>query len=269
MRDFAPSADERDAIGEICRLLQGMPLGIELAASWVDEVLRQFARAKLEASSLACEETLDRHSSYYAAFLGGSEADLKGASPRDALERIDDELDNVRVAWARMVERSQLANISASLTSLNLYYSRRGPLDESEAAFARAAARLGHEGRLEDPLQIATLAELLTVRAGHLRQQGRYAEAVALLDQVLSSVPGDKHAKTRAYALVEQGTALLWAGDPARGIATTELGVTLFRGLDDAWGLAHSLDRLGSVARRVARSVRRVSGGSPQSLCGE
>lgn len=345
VRSFAPSADECSAIDEICSLLQGMPLGIELAAGWVGplspceiareleqgldfltsqlrdlperqrsmravfehswnlltdaekgwlarlscfrggftrqaaeavahatlnelsalmhkslvtknpasgryevhEVLRQFALAKLRASGLDHEETLDRHSSYFAAFLAQREAVLKSASPRDALERIDDELDNVRVAWARMIERSELANISASLSSLNLYYARRGPLDESEAAFARAAERLGSEGAPLDPFRNATLAELLTVRAGHLRQQGRYLEAVELLNQVLASVPGAGYARTRAYALVEQGTALLWAGDPARGIATTELGVALFRGLDDAWGLAHSLDRLGSV----------------------
>ncbi len=32
---FAPSAEDREAIARICRLVDGLPLGIELAASWV------------------------------------------------------------------------------------------------------------------------------------------------------------------------------------------------------------------------------------------
>jgi tetratricopeptide (TPR) repeat protein len=146
-----------------------------------------------------------------------------------------------------MVERLQLANISDSLSSLNLYYGRRGSLDESEAAFLRAATRLGDESGHPDPLGVDTLAGVLTARAGQLRQRGRYAEAVELLTRVLGSLESERHAAQRAYALVEQGSALLWAGDPAAGVATTALGVALFRRLDDAWGLVYSLDRLGSV----------------------
>ena len=44
--DFAPHADDAPAIIRICRLLQGLPLGIELAASWTrvltsDEIARE------------------------------------------------------------------------------------------------------------------------------------------------------------------------------------------------------------------------------------
>ena len=34
--DYQPSADDLEAIAEICRLVEGMPLGIELAAAWME-----------------------------------------------------------------------------------------------------------------------------------------------------------------------------------------------------------------------------------------
>jgi predicted ATPase/DNA-binding SARP family transcriptional activator len=47
-REFAPSEEERPAVVRICRLVQGMPLGILLAAAWVDVLAAADIEAEIE-----------------------------------------------------------------------------------------------------------------------------------------------------------------------------------------------------------------------------
>src|SRR5262249_33165015 len=47
---FAPSADEMADIGRICQLVQGMPLGLELAAPWIRTLSCREIAAEIEHS---------------------------------------------------------------------------------------------------------------------------------------------------------------------------------------------------------------------------
>ncbi len=70
--DFALSAEDRPAVARICRLVEGIPLGIELASSWVrglscKEIVREIERG-LNFLSSVWRDVPERHRSLRAVF---------------------------------------------------------------------------------------------------------------------------------------------------------------------------------------------------------
>src|SRR5262249_5555456 len=88
--DFAPSADDWPAIARICRMLDGLPLAIELAAAWVRalscaEIAHEIEQ-NLEFLSGATRDLPARHRSPRAVF--DHSWNLLGADERRALRRL-------------------------------------------------------------------------------------------------------------------------------------------------------------------------------------
>jgi DNA-binding SARP family transcriptional activator/predicted ATPase/TolA-binding protein len=71
-RDFAPTADDREAISQLCQLLEGLPLGLELAAAGVRRAsCRQIVaeiKQRPERLSSSYFNIVDRHRSLTAVF---------------------------------------------------------------------------------------------------------------------------------------------------------------------------------------------------------
>lgn len=88
--DFALSAEDRPAVVRICRLVEGLPLGIELASSWVrmlscGEIVREIERG-LDFLSSAWRDVPERHRSLRAVF--DSSWTLLAEEERRALARL-------------------------------------------------------------------------------------------------------------------------------------------------------------------------------------
>jgi serine/threonine protein kinase/predicted ATPase len=212
----------------------------------VHEVLRQYGELRLRDDPSEHGEALDRHARFCAEFLSEREACLKSARSRTALDEIAVELGNVRVAWARLLERRDFASVGDAIESLRLFYSRRASFAEAELAFRAAVAAFdGPESMANGEFRRA-LGKSLTACAAYVRAGGRYPEAVALLRRALA-VLGDDQRPERAQALMEFGGALLWAGHPEEAVVAAEEGVRLYRTTDDAWGIINALDGLGGV----------------------
>src|SRR5690606_8163570 len=75
----------------------------------IHELLRQYAGEKLAANATALAEAQNRHMAYFADFLRENEPELKSEAQLDALQAIDGELDNIRVAWRRTVGQRRLS----------------------------------------------------------------------------------------------------------------------------------------------------------------
>lgn len=106
----------------------------------IHELVRQYAAEQLADKSTALEETLDRHITYFSTFLEEQEPELKFGAQQEALRVIDSELDNLRVAWRRAVNRRAVTPIEQAMGALFLYYQMHGRLEEGLASF-RAASR--------------------------------------------------------------------------------------------------------------------------------
>ena len=86
----------------------------------IHELLRQFAAEKLNASGKA-NVTGGTHSAYYTQFLHQREADLKGRRQLEALDEIEADFENIRVAWNWALDQKNYTAIGQSLPSLGYF----------------------------------------------------------------------------------------------------------------------------------------------------
>ncbi len=88
--DFAPSADGRQAIGQICEMIDGLPLAIELAAGWVNmltppEIVEEMAEG-IDFLESNMKDVPERHRSIRA--ISENSWKLMSESEREALRRL-------------------------------------------------------------------------------------------------------------------------------------------------------------------------------------
>lgn len=109
------------------------------------DLLRQFATDQLQGTPQAAQAVADRHSAYYLNFVAQRERMLARDAPRQAIEEIQGEVDNVRQAWAWAAGHTTLAattsgaRLAASAYSLCHFYLATGRYSEGVDAFHGAA----------------------------------------------------------------------------------------------------------------------------------
>ncbi|MCC6458772.1 MAG: hypothetical protein IT328_27755, partial [Caldilineaceae bacterium] len=116
------------------------------------DLLRQFAADKLHASAQETFAVAERHSAFYLNFVAERERMLTRDQPRQAVEEIQQEVDNVRQAWAWAITQlvqlpSQLpaaekitATLDACVYALWNFYLIAGLYAEGVTAFQQASA---------------------------------------------------------------------------------------------------------------------------------
>ena len=106
------------------------------------ELVRQYAADKLAISPAEEERVRQLHCAHYVALLKAQELALNRAEQREALQKIDGEIENVRRAWAWAVERGDVDAISAAMHVLSLFYDARGLGEEGSKTFEAAVKAL-------------------------------------------------------------------------------------------------------------------------------
>jgi len=85
------------------------------------ELLRQYALGRLDMAPPERKAELhDRHCAYYSAALERWTADLKGSRQREAMDEIDLEIENARLAWLWAVAHGQVDRLAQGIGSLAL-----------------------------------------------------------------------------------------------------------------------------------------------------
>jgi predicted ATPase/DNA-binding SARP family transcriptional activator len=105
----------------------------------IHPLLRQFSLEKLRVEAGEEQMVRRRHAWYYAEFLRDREAGLKGGRDKYALLEIEEELDNIRLAWDWALDQGAVDVLDLCLESLALFYEIRGLYHEAIKAFGRAA----------------------------------------------------------------------------------------------------------------------------------
>lgn len=249
----------------------------------VHELLRQYAEEKLNGSPERSAAVRELHAAYYAEFLRQREELLQSPSPSAALAELETELDNVRAAWARLLESGKLELLAPAIEGLNLFHTRRASFAEAEAAFAALVSRLERleeHGAAPPRVRAGLLGRALSLVAMFLRHRGRYAQASELLERALSLLDELQHPRERAFALVALGSTRAKAGALESGRQLVEQGLLLYRATGEAWGTANALETLGRLyvtagdfaraeaAYRESTDLQRASGMLPASLLG-
>jgi predicted ATPase/DNA-binding SARP family transcriptional activator len=250
------------------------------------ELLRQFAREKLEVSIEKRDELFECHGLYYVDYLKQREPMLKDFRQIDALDEIDREMDNIRVAWYRAVERRNFSVLDGMLTGLMLFYIIRTRFRETTELFGYAVNTLESEHLL--PENRVVLAKIMVLLAAAYRYTVRdetialYQKAAPLLERYEGDDAAIFHVMLGNMGLwpvvVPDVDPLDWYGRARQlfeaqgdrwGIATAIYGqaialhnrmqyeqartlhqeaLTIRNEIGDYWGIGSSLSSLGAVA---------------------
>jgi predicted ATPase len=108
----------------------------------IHELLRQYAAERLEADPESANEVREKHAAYFRELLKDNLEPLRSSRQRDVLNEIEADIDNVRFAWAYLVEGGRAAELEGMVVPLWYVYELRcwyhGGLDlfaGAEAAF--------------------------------------------------------------------------------------------------------------------------------------
>lgn len=220
--DFNLTPEDRAAVAQICRLLEGLPLGIELAAAWVRLLscteIAQEIKSNLDFLTSTARDLPERHRSLRAAFehswrllSPAEQRALQGLSVfaggfrREAAERV---AGAGLVLLAKLESRSLLQRVEAGRYNLH------------ELIRQYAYEKLNNSGQEEDS------------RRHHL------AYFVALAQEAEVQLLGPHQADW--YNLIEQEhdnirAALAWSFAPGAAPQRVEQGLQLASALDRYW----------------------------------
>jgi predicted ATPase len=233
------------------------------------ETMRQFGQANLSAAGTDANYR-DRHADYYADYVLSRRPQLQGSGDQDALDEIEPELENIRVALRRAAaDRTSsrfeelfgalfvlwiARNRSSEGTSWAMELTTRPDLDPAirirALGFAAAVASLHSLALARDLAQAAddlwgttrAAPPLMAVSMLNLgaMMQGRTEEAIAGCDRVTALVPSEPASYIRAEALTRVLAVLATCGAVDRLEELQADLVTLAEELDNEYlKLAH------------------------------
>jgi predicted ATPase/class 3 adenylate cyclase/DNA-binding CsgD family transcriptional regulator len=208
------------------------------------ETIRQYAHEKLLGAGEG--DTLrDKHLAYFVKLAEQAEPELFHSNQVFWLNKLSDELDNIRMA----LDRSLATDVEAGLrlvVALRLFLEVRGDIRELERWLAQL---LGHYTKAN-----SLRAQALVIHGRSLAEQGDLAKAYEIANQSveLSRAISDKQAE--AFSLWGLGAVILWQGDFIQGTPIMEQSSALYQALGDKLGQATATGYLCLNTNDIERS---------------
>ncbi|CAN5381835.1 BTAD domain-containing putative transcriptional regulator [soil metagenome] len=213
----------------------------------IHELLRQYGEAKLKGSPSVYHATCVRHCAYYTDLLAERERALRGHEQEAALAELNDEIENVRLAWRWAVEHVEADAIIKASHGFWIFVEVTGRYIEAQSSFRAAveclepvASAEGNRGVAAQALAMALIREgSVYVRLGDQRR------GEEILDQGIHvlrafDVPGDM-----GLALNFKGMYAHARQDYQQESECLRESIDCFRAAGDRWGMAYSMNDLG------------------------
>jgi predicted ATPase/DNA-binding CsgD family transcriptional regulator/Tfp pilus assembly protein PilF len=219
------------------------------------DTIREFALDRMtsqdEAGAIAA-----RHAAWYVALAERADPELDGPDQRHWLDRIDAEIDNVRAALARLLERGDPVRALRLAAALELYWLKQGRYAEGQLWLARAVAAT-------EPIRVAPTSPLQAIRARALVAagtlafiQGDYDAAVRNHEAALQLSRAAGEIRSEAHALNALGGVLAFSGRPGEGRALLEAALDRFDPQLDRFWRGMSLTQLGLALLQQGETTR-------------
>lgn len=142
------------------------------------ELLRQYAEERLATMPDEAERLLAAHAAYYARFLAGElGAVVSGDKPRQTFARLNAEMDNIRLAWPRLVTDIRPTTTRLAVYTVGDFMQLTNQFVEMSHLYEEAVARL--ENLPPSPDQQEVLVEVLSSLAWFYVRLGQLDEAEA------------------------------------------------------------------------------------------
>jgi len=153
----------------------------------VHELIRQYLKRKLSADSNEHTSLLKRHSNFFGKFLSDRTDILWGEKQREAMDEIEVELPNIRLAWKNALSNGQYDIIYSSIEPLYLFHQTRGWFKTCDELFEESL-RILDSDKHDDILSRSCII-LFKTRIGFLRGAlGRCEESLKILKECLLEI---------------------------------------------------------------------------------
>ncbi len=214
------------------------------------ELLRQFARERLDESPATRDQTYDRHANYYAAFVHERVPALKSRAQVRTLNEIEAEIDNIRAAWMFAVGRRDPGPVRKLLRGLALFYLMRSRLKESSEMFGGTAHYLETLDNLTDEERLL-LAYVKISHALALRELSQNAEAAAQYWEVLPVLSTLREPEVTTALIILCDLSIFPIKDYPTSEALARQVLAISEAQHDQWGIGRALHLLGDVAHHA------------------
>lgn len=200
-------------------------------------MVRQFAAQKLALNEAEEEIVRTRHAEHYLRHIHGLQADLISEKQLDALQDIESEFSNIRMAWQWASSQADADLLDLGIRALFSFYQLRGRQREGAQIFAQAVAAL----RKVSPQPQIILCQLLARQGVCNRFIGRLEKAQTLLQESLALARSLGDSYEMAFSLYQLGAAM--PNEPGVKVYWEE-SLTVAEALDDAVLIAEVLNWL-------------------------
>jgi tetratricopeptide (TPR) repeat protein len=237
------------SLRELMALVNGSLLQRTPAGRYeVHELLRQYAAGRLAQSPDGGEQVRGRHCAYYAAALQRFGMELKGARQRAALEEIEAEGVNARVAWDWAAAHGWATPLGQMADGLGGFFEWQKRFDEGASAFGAASEALRAVSSADE---LRVLVKILIWQGFFAEQRGEIDNAQDLWQQSLAilDTPALQDLDTRperASALDRLGWSMRHRGQ-REDKRLLEQSLEIYRAIGDRSGTAGALLDLGWV----------------------
>ena len=209
------------------------------------ETIRQYAREKLLEVG-GGEIIRDRHLAYFVKLAVQAEPELHYSNQVFWLNKLDDEIDNFRMAieWALINDVEAGLRIAATPWR---FWLGRGYFQEVGAWLQS----LLEQYKTTDALH----AQALAIQSSCIFRQGNFPEAVRLAKQSVEMARTVSDQRTEALSLAFLGVTLAIQGNMAEGVSLLEQALAIYRSLGDKIGQAGTTEWLSANNKDMERAL--------------
>lgn len=216
----------------------------------IHELLSQFGEESLEEFGEA-DQTRNAHSLYFLQLLHRREGDLGGHNQPEALNDIEIDLENTRIAWNRAVSHYQMGLIDTSLEGIYQFFRIRGRFREGQELLARTVKQLQAVEPGSDTTSEIILTRLLARQGEFLQLLGQTDEAAKLLGESLDAAGRLDLFREKAFSLRVLGDIDFSHGKLQEAEQLYQQSLRLYQSTASHLEIAYVLGRLGWVATHL------------------
>lgn len=209
------------------------------------DMVRQYAEKHLNAEMDDSIETRDRHAHHFLGQLERCRTDLYGSRPAEALQRIEEAIKNMRIAWSWAAIHDQHRDLDRSADSFGFFYDTRGWYHEGQKMFGLAVETVRDAAPDTTSLLLGRLLAWQGVLCNSLNW---FDPAQALLEEALAIFREHESMRDIAFALLRLGEVASFQVRDEDAHALFETSLDLYETVGDRWGQAYTLNWLGLTA---------------------
>ena len=211
------------------------------------ELIRHYAAEQLARDPQLERATRERHSTFYAAFLGRIKDQTVHGYEDTWLEDIEAEMDNIRSAWAWATDNGRPLILLPAAEILSVFYDVRGRLWEGRAMLESVQRSLEQSAGERVPAHdLDLLMAIVLDRQGLFASRlGEPGEARTLTERALTLFDRLDAPDERAAALNNLSNQNLYVRNLDDALARATEAHELFESVGSLWGMAVSLNLRG------------------------